>query len=108
MDDTPVVLGINRDRHASVCLMHGSHVQWAIQKARLTRHQHHPGEPGDIETFYLPHLSGLERPLDVLVECHASGAGAGGVANAVAGEAAGGDGDHALVFARGARRARIE
>ena len=64
MDDTPVVLGINRGRHASVCLMHGSHVQWAIQKERLTRHKHHSGELGDMGAFYLPRLSGIERPLD--------------------------------------------
>ena len=111
MDDTPVVLGINRGRHASVCLMHGSHVQWAIQKERLTRHKHHPGEPGDMGAFYLPRLSGLERPLDVLVECHASGGVADGVANEpaneLASEEAGSDGDSTLSFARGARRARI-
>lgn len=103
MDDTPVVLGINRDRHASVCLMHGARVQWAIQKERLTRRRHHPGEPGDVDAFHLPRLSGLERPLDVLVECHAGAEAAG--AGALDGAAP--DGDRALVFAHGARRARI-
>jgi len=111
MDDTPVVLGINRDRHASVCLMHGSHVQWAIQKERLTRHQHHAGEPDDMDAFYLPHLSGLERPLDVLVECRASGGvadgGTDGVTDGATDDLAGDDGDRSLVFARGARRAGI-
>jgi len=103
MDDTPVVLGINRDRHASVCLMHGAHVQWAIQKERLTRRKHHPGEPGDVDDFYLPRLSGLERPLDVLVDCHAGGEAAGDGAT----DGAGPEGDRALVFAHGARRAHI-
>lgn len=108
MDDTPVVLGINRDRHASVCLMHGSHVQWAIQKERLTHRHHHRGEPGDVDNIYLPQLSGLERPLDVLVECHASGAAAGAhAADGAAIEGAGSQDDRALVFAHGARRARI-
>ncbi|WP_137171473.1 carbamoyltransferase C-terminal domain-containing protein [Massilia sp. HP4] len=99
MDDTPVVLGINRDRHASVCLMHGARVQWAIQKERLTRRRHHPGGPGDVDDLYLPRLSGLERPLDVLVECHAGGEAAG--------DGAAPEGDRALAFAHGARRARI-
>lgn len=94
MDDTPVVLGINYDQHASICLMHGARVQWAIQKERLTRRRHHRGAPGDIGTLYLPRLSGLERPLDVLVECHA--------ARAVADESA-----QALTFAHGAQRAHI-
>ncbi|WP_306391566.1 carbamoyltransferase C-terminal domain-containing protein [Telluria beijingensis] len=99
MDDTPVVLGINRGRHASICLMHGAHVQWSIQKERLTRRRHHPGEPGDVDAVYLPCLSGLERPLDVLVECHAAG-------DAAAHDAEAGD-DRKLAFAHGARRARI-
>ena len=103
MDDTPVVLGINRDRHASVCLMHGARVQWAIQKERLTRRRRHPGEPGDIDDVYLPRLSGLERPLDVLVECHAGGDAAGNVSM----DGAGPEDDRALAFAHGARRARI-
>lgn len=115
MDDTPVVLGINRDRHASVCLMHGARVQWAIQKERLTRRRHHPGEAGDVDAIYLPRLSGLERPLDVLVECHAGGEAGGeagdgvGAVAAAAGaiDGAGPDGDRALVFAHNARRARI-
>ena len=101
MDDTPVVLGINRDRHASVCLMHGARVQWAIQKERLTRRRHHPGEPGDVDAIYLPHLSGLERPIDVLVDCLSAGEVAGTT------EGAGLEGDHALAFAHGVRRARI-
>ena len=129
MDDTPVVLGINHDWHASICLMHGAHVQWAIQKERLTRRRHHPGEPGDLDAFYLPRLSGLERPLDVLVEClatHEAGAHDGDDAGAAAGEGTGeavgeavgegvGEGVDeaaneaypALAFAHGARRARI-
>lgn len=111
MDDTPVVLGINRDRHASVCLLHGARVQWAIQKERLTRRRRHPGEPGDVDAVYLPRLSGLERPLDVLVECHAGREASDGVGAEGAGDGAidgaGLDNDRALVFAHGARRARI-
>jgi len=103
MDDTPVVLGINRDRHASVCLMHGARVQWAIQKERLTRRRHHAGETADVDALYLPRLSGLERPLDVLVECHAAGGAAGDGPM----DGAGPDGERTLAFAHGARRARI-
>ena len=103
MDDTPVVLGINRGRHASICLMHGARVQWAIQKERLTRRRLDPGEPDDVDAVYLPRLSGLERPLDVLVECHATG----DAAMHDAGADADAGGDHALAFAHGARRARI-
>ena len=90
MDDTPVVLGWNRSQHASICLMHGPRVIWAIQKARLTRHRHAPGGPGDVRDLYLPRMPELERPLDVLVDC-----------DGVAGD------DEALAFARGAQRVRI-
>jgi carbamoyltransferase len=72
MSDGPVVLGVNRTQDASICLMHGSGLQWAIQKERLTRRKHHWGRPGDFQHFYLPRLPGLERPLDVLVECYSS------------------------------------
>ena len=98
MDDIPVVLGINRTRAASICLMHGARVQWAIQKERLTRQRHDPGRPGDLEQVYLPHLAGLEHPIDVLVECC--------VADQVDDQ---GDDSfaQALNFARGARRVRI-
>lgn len=101
MDDIHVVLGINRGKAASVCLMHGARVQWAIQKERLTRRRHDRGEPDDVDELYLPRLPGLERPIDVLVECGAGDddseeqAGPGVAPN------------FALNFARGARRARI-
>jgi len=72
MDDAPVVLGINRTQDASICLMHGSRLVWAIQKERLTRQKHHWGKPGDLRTHYLPALPGLERPIDVIVECYSS------------------------------------
>jgi carbamoyltransferase len=72
MNDAPVVLGVNRTQDASICLLHGSQLQWAIQKERLTRHKHHWGKPGDFSEYYRPRLPGLERPLDVLVECFSS------------------------------------
>jgi hypothetical protein len=52
--------------------MHGSHLDWAIQKERLTRHKHHWGKPGDLREHYLPRLPGLERPIDIVVECFSS------------------------------------
>jgi len=69
MDDTPVVLGINRTQDASICLMQGSHLAWAIQKERLTRRKHHWGKPGDLRDHYSPRLPGLDRPVDIVVEC---------------------------------------
>ncbi|MES3023062.1 MAG: carbamoyltransferase C-terminal domain-containing protein [Pseudomonadota bacterium] len=74
MNDAPLVLGINRTQDASICLMHGSQLLWAIQKERLTRHKHHWGRQGDLRDVYLPRLPGLARPIDVLVECYSSDA----------------------------------
>lgn len=101
MDDIPVVLGINRTQDASVCLLHGARMQWAIQKERLTRHKHHWGKPGDVRELYLPRLAGLERPLDVLVECFSSDDERERLPQYEA------ELDRTLAFARGARRARI-
>jgi carbamoyltransferase len=77
MDDSesrnpPVILGLNRTQDASVCLMHGSRVVWCIQKERLTRRKHHWGSLGDVRDVYRERLPGLERPIDVLVECFSS------------------------------------
>jgi carbamoyltransferase len=72
MSDGPIVLGINRTQDASICLMQGSRLLWAIQKERLTRRKHHWGKPGDIRDFYLPRLPWPERPIDVVVECFSS------------------------------------
>jgi carbamoyltransferase len=72
MSDAPVVLGINRTQDASVCLMQGSRLLWAIQKERLTRRKHHWGKPGDVRELYLPRLPWPERPIDVVVECFSS------------------------------------
>jgi carbamoyltransferase len=72
MTDAPVVLGINRTQDASVCLMQGSRLVWAIQKERLSRRKHHWGKPGDLRDFYLPHLPWPERPINVVVECFSS------------------------------------
>jgi carbamoyltransferase len=68
----PLVLGINRTQDASVCLMQGSHLLWAIQKERLTRHKHHWGKLGDFRDFYGPRLPWPEQPVDVVVECFSS------------------------------------
>jgi carbamoyltransferase len=52
--------------------MQGSTILWAIQKERLTRKKHHWGKTGDIGGIYLPRLPGLDREIDVLVECYSS------------------------------------
>ncbi|SHH67496.1 carbamoyltransferase C-terminal domain-containing protein [Massilia sp. CF038] len=72
MNAAPLVLGINRTQDASICLMHGSQLAWAIQKERLTRQKHHWGRTGDLAAIYAPRLPGLDQPLDVLVECYSS------------------------------------
>ncbi|WP_036170958.1 carbamoyltransferase C-terminal domain-containing protein [Massilia sp. 9096] len=74
MIDAPLVLGVNRTRDASVCLMQGAHLLWAIQNERLTRRRHHRGQLGDFREFYGPRLPWPERPIDVVVECFSSDA----------------------------------
>src|SRR5687768_10156201 len=72
MRDAPVVLGVNRTQDASICLLHGSDLVYAIQKERLTRKKHHWGRLGDFRDAYVPHLPDLGKPIDVLVECYSS------------------------------------
>jgi carbamoyltransferase len=74
MDDRPLILGINRTQDASICLLRGSELEWAIQKERLTRQKHHWGRTGDLASIYAARMPGLDRPLDVLVECYSSDA----------------------------------
>lgn len=101
MNDAPVVLGINRTQDASICLMHGSQLVWAIQKERLTRQKHHWGKPGDLRRHYFPSLPGLDRPIDVLVECFSSDAEIDSLPEYEA------ELLETLVLAPGCRRARI-
>jgi carbamoyltransferase len=101
MNNAPVVLGVNRTQDASICLLHGSQLQWAIQKERLTRHKHHWGKPGDFSEYYRQRLPGLERPLDVLVECFSSDAEASQLPLYEA------ELERTLAFAPGCRRMRI-
>jgi carbamoyltransferase len=74
MNQAPLVLGINGAQDASVCLMRGSQLVWAVQKERLTRQPRHRGCSGDLAAIYKPRLPELELPLDVLVESHAADA----------------------------------
>lgn len=97
----PVILGINRTQDASVCLMQGARVLWAVQKERLTRHKHHWGRLGDFRDAYGPRLPWPERPVDAVVECFSS--------DEEARHAAAYDDELAAVLrlAPGCRRARI-
>ncbi|HJV52274.1 MAG TPA: carbamoyltransferase C-terminal domain-containing protein [Noviherbaspirillum sp.] len=73
MSDAPRILGVNRTQDASLCLMEGSRVVFAIQKERLTRQKHHWGRLDDFRKTYLPQLAALDGPpIDVLVECYSS------------------------------------
>ncbi len=101
MADRPLVLGINRTQDASACLMQGSDVVWAIQKERLTRQKHHWGRVGDVAELYRRRLPGLDRPVDVLVECYSSDAEIDRLDDYERELA------QSLVLAPGARRARI-
>ena len=74
MNEVPLILGINRTQDASICLMRGSQLHWAIQKERLTRQKHHWGRLGDLPGIYAARLPGLHQPIDVLVECYSSDA----------------------------------
>jgi carbamoyltransferase len=74
MKQAPLILGVNRTQDASVCLMRGSRLEWAIQKERFTRKKHHWGRTGDFSDIYVPRLPGLDQPIDVLVECYSSDA----------------------------------
>src|SRR5690606_14939829 len=69
---SPVILGINRTQDASVTLMEGDRILCSIQKERLTRQKHHWGKLGDLRDVYVPRLAGLDRTIDVLVECFSS------------------------------------
>ncbi|WP_426210562.1 carbamoyltransferase family protein [Massilia sp. TWP1-3-3] len=74
MKGAPLILGVNRTQDASVCLMRGAQLEWAIQKERLTRQKHHWGRTGDFSAIYAPRLPGLDQPIDILVECYSSDA----------------------------------
>lgn len=64
------VLGINRTQDASICLIRGDEIIFAIAKERLTRRKHDWGAPGDFENFYVPGIPELTaRPIDAVVEC---------------------------------------
>jgi carbamoyltransferase len=67
-----VILGINRTQDASACLMQGSHLLWAIQKERLSRHKHHLGSLGDVRDLYAARQPSPEQAVDIVVECYSS------------------------------------
>ncbi|WP_272938330.1 carbamoyltransferase N-terminal domain-containing protein, partial [Noviherbaspirillum denitrificans] len=72
MSQAPRILGVNRTQDASICLMEGSRLVFAIQKERLTRQKHHWGKVGDFRDVYLRQLAALNGRIDVLVECYSS------------------------------------
>jgi carbamoyltransferase len=72
MSDEPIVLGINRTQDASICMLQGSRLLFAIQKERLTRQKHHWGKLDDLRKVYVEHIPDLARPIDALVECYSS------------------------------------
>jgi carbamoyltransferase len=101
MTAAPTVLGVNRTQDASICLAQGSQVTCAIQKERLTRQKHHWGRLDDFRKVYVPALTGLDQPIDALVECYSSDAEIDNL-SAYEQELA-----EALMFSPHCRRARI-
>ena len=77
MSNAPLVLGINRTQDASICLMQGWRLLWAIQKERLSRHKHDAGRLGDFRDVYGSRLPWPAVPIDVVVECAPSDGAAG-------------------------------
>lgn len=47
---------------------------WSIQKERISRKKHHWGSLGDLVDIYGPRLSGLDEPIDLVVEGYSSDA----------------------------------
>ncbi len=72
MKYAPRVLGVNRTQDASLCLMQGSRVVFAIQKERLTRQKHHWGKLDDFRSVYCERVAALDTSLDAIVECYSS------------------------------------
>ena len=70
----PLVVGINRTADGSICVMRGSTMVAAIQKERITRQKHHWGKLGDLRDVYRGVVTGLDEPIDALVECYSSDA----------------------------------
>ncbi|HYD95580.1 MAG TPA: carbamoyltransferase C-terminal domain-containing protein [Noviherbaspirillum sp.] len=80
MGKAPRILGVNRTQDASICLMEGSRMVFAIQKERLTRYKHHWGKVDDFRKVYVPQLPALDGAIDVLVECYSSDSEIGNLA----------------------------
>ncbi len=70
MIEAPTILGVNRTQDASITLMRGSRVVFAIQKERLTRQKHHWGKLDDFRDVYGGRLPGLDKPITALVESY--------------------------------------
>jgi carbamoyltransferase len=71
MRPEPIVVGINRTQDGSVALASDATL-YSLQKERLTRRKHHWGRLGDLPKLYLPALSALREPVDLVVECFSS------------------------------------
>lgn len=73
MAASPVVIGVNRARDASIAVVCGRGPVRMLQKERITRREHHAGRLGDLPGHYLPRLPRLAGPVDLVVECRSSG-----------------------------------
>jgi len=99
MDDRPAVLGLNSGQNASLCLMQGGRLSWAIRKDH-PRRRPDDSTPDGLPEASAVQLPGLDRPPDIVIDCLSSG-------EATRGATADGDDPAALVLAPSARRVRI-
>jgi len=73
VESGPRVVGVNRTRDGSICVMDGSQFVCCIQKERLSRRKHHWGKLGDLNHLYRHAIGDLSiRPVDAIVECFSS------------------------------------
>lgn len=70
MADRAIVLGINRTRDASACLMRGSEPPWAVPTERPTRRNGHLGGVGDVGDLCELQLPGKDGLVDIPAGSH--------------------------------------
>ncbi|HLU74877.1 MAG TPA: carbamoyltransferase C-terminal domain-containing protein [Nonomuraea sp.] len=72
MAGRPVVIGVNRTQDGSIAVACGRTSVHSLQKERMSRRKHHWGRLGDLPDHYLPRLSQLAGPVDLVVEGYSS------------------------------------
>lgn len=68
MQDTTVVVGVNRTQDGSIAVAVGDATVYSLQKERLSRRKHHWGRLGDLPRLYLDRFPALRQPVTLVVE----------------------------------------